>query len=166
MKFVVLMFVSLVLASCFNEGDCLISATNYVHFQFKKKTNITTDTTVAFTSITVSNSNSLLLQDSLSSELLIPLDISTDATSTTFIFHRADDVDNPTITATDTLQVTYTKQSKVISRDCGAFTFYHNLKIIRTNLSSAQIKIISTDLIKDPTSSGPSAYAINYQILY
>jgi len=165
MKFAVLMFVSLVLASCFNEGDCLISATNYVHFQFKKKTNITTDTTVAFTSITVSNSNSALIQDSLASELLIPLDIGMDATSTTFVFHIINPNDS-SVTATDTLQVNYTKQSKVISRDCGAFTFYHNLKIIRTNLSSAQIKIISTDLIKDPTSSGPSAYAINYQILY
>lgn len=159
-KFVPLVFIVLLLASCFSEGDCLISATNKLHIQFKKKSNHALDTTIAFTGISVSGSDSIVVFKSLVKEILIPADIHN--TFTKLIFHRINTADS-SVTATDTLQVSYTKQTKVITRDCGAYTFYQNLKIIQTNLQS---KIISTSLLKDPTGSGPSAYAVNFQIYY
>ena len=165
MRIVLLLFIGGAFASCFNEGDCLITATNYMHWQFRKKSNTAADSSVAFTSLIVSGTDSIVLfkNDTVFHEILLPLDIH--QATTTYIFPRQSLTDS-LVTAVDTIQVGYTPQSKVISRDCGAYTFYKDLTILKTSLSKTQIKTVSTSLIKDPTSSAISAYAINYQILY
>jgi hypothetical protein len=165
MRVVLFFFICACLASCFSEGDCLISATNYMHIQFRKKSNTALDSAVAMTSIAVSGTDSIFVfkNDTTFHEILLPVDIHN--ISTTFIFARQSLTD-ASVTAVDTMQIGYTPQSKIISKECGAFTFYKDLKILKTNLSSTQIKTLSTSLIKDPTSSGTSAYAINYQIYY
>lgn len=148
-------------ASCFNEGDCLVSATNIMYIQFKKKSNHTKDTAITFAyySISLLGVDTPLTVKPATASLLLPVDINSDAT--TFIFHRinADSTDRKH----DTLQVSYNRQTRVVSRDCGAYTFYVNLKIQKTSLDSLNIKTFSTSLLKDPTSS---AYAVNYQIFY
>ena len=168
MKYIFLFLICALFASCFNEGDCLITATDIMHVQFKKKSNSALDTLMYFSyhSVSFSGSDTFLIVKPYASELLLPLEINSSTNSTTVIFHRI----NPdsTIQETDTLQIGYSKQSRVITKDCGAYTFYSNLKILHTNLKSTQIKVFSTSLIKDPTLSSltPSSYAINYQILY
>lgn len=165
MRVVLLFIIGACVAGCFSEGDCLISATNYMHIQFKKKTNTALDSAVAMTSIAVSGTDSIFVfkNDTTFHEILIPVDIHN--VSTTFVFARQSLTD-ASVTAMDTLQVGYIPQSKIISKNCGAYTFYQNLKILKTSLSASQIKTFNTSLLKDPTSSGAAAYAINYQIFY
>ena len=164
MKFALLIFVCLLFAGCFNPGDCLVSATNYLHIQFKKKSNHAIDTLVSFSyySIFVSGTDSLLRVRPSTATLLLPLDVSKNVT--TFIFHRISP--DSTAIATDTLQLGYNRQGKVISPDCGAFTYYQNLKVLKSNLPSTQINMISTSLVRDPTISDISAYAVNFQLFY
>jgi|GEM_PF-775792 len=166
MRYLFPFFICALFASCFSEGDCLISATNYLHIQFKKKSNTTKDTAIqfAYQSISISGTSTFLVVRPATNEILIPVDISNETSSTTFIFHRINA--DSTITATDLLQVGYTKQSKVISKDCGAYTFFQNLKILNTTLDSTQIKVFNTSLVKDPTGFTIASYALNYQILY
>jgi len=163
MKFAFPLLFCALFASCFNEGDCLISATNYMHVQFKKKSSITVDTAIAFTGITVSGTDSVLTYTATVTEILLPIDIG--HPTTTFIFHRINTLDSAMV-ATDTLQVQYTTQSKIIAPSCGAFTYYQNLKLEKTSLNTAQYKVFSTSLLKDPASTGTAAYAVNYQIFY
>jgi hypothetical protein len=165
MKYLLIILIGGLFASCFNEGDCLVSATNIMYIQFKKKSNHTKDTAVAFAyrpsiSLTGTINDSTIRVKPATTGLWLPVDINRD--TTTFILHRIDPSD--TIKPyDDILQVSYIRQSKVISRDCGAYTFFTNLKIQKTSLDSAQIKYFSKSLLKDPTSS---AYAVNLQIFY
>jgi hypothetical protein len=164
MKFALLIFLCAIFASCFNPGDCLVTATNYMHIQFFKKLNPTLDSAVALTRIFISGTDLYLKfpTDSTVQDLLLPLDIHNN--STTFIWQRTNLYDT-LIRVSDTLKVGYTIQSKVISPDCGAFSYYENLKILKTD-SGMHIKAFSTSLIKDPTNSDITAYAVNYQIFY
>jgi hypothetical protein len=147
-----------VFGGCFNDGNCLITATNYMHIQFKKESN-KLDTAVYFSHISISGANAILFtNDTLVNEILLPLDIHSDSTEYIFQYVNA---------PADTFRVGYTAQSKVIAKDCGAFTYYQNLKVLHTNLKGEQIKPFNTSLLIDPTvGQTPSAYAVNYQILY
>ena len=164
MKYAFLIVIGLVFWSCFNEGDCLVTATNNMYVQFKRTSDHTLDTALAVDSILISGASRTgywkLPHDTLITGIVLPVDINNN--TTTFIIHRKSIVDT-TVTATDTLQVGYRGQSRVISRDCGAFMYYSDLKILKTNIDSVRIKKLSTSLVKDPTSS---AYAVNYQIFY
>jgi hypothetical protein len=164
MKFIVLVVISVLFGSCFNDGNCLITATNYMHIQFKKESNIKLDTVVDLTTIYISGTDSILAVNAATKEVLIPLDIH--SATTTFILQHTNP-SNPSLPAADTFHVQYTAQSKIIAKDCGAFTYYQNLKVLYTSLKESQIKVVSTSLLKDPTQGNiPSAYAVNYQILY
>jgi hypothetical protein len=166
MKFVILLIIGLFLGSCFNDGNCIITATNYMHIQFKKLSNAKLDTALDLTTIYISGTDSVLLVNSSTTQILVPLDIHSN--TTTFVIQRADA--NSVVTS-DTLKVGYSAQSKIIAKDCGAFTYYQNLEILGTNLNESQIKVFSTSLLTDPTlyvasSVNFQAYAVNYQILY
>ena len=132
-----------------------------MHLQFKKESN-KLDTLVDLTTISVSGTDpdsSILIINSSTKEILLPLDIHND--KTTFIFNYKNS------STPDTLQVGYTAQSKVIAKDCGAFTYYQNLNVLHSSLKESQIKAFSTSLLKDPTlGNSYSAYAVNYQIFY
>ena len=131
-----------------------------MHIQFKKESN-KLDTAVDLTTIFVldTDPDSTLIVNSAPKEILLPVDIH--SSITTFIFHYKNN------SIPDTLQVGYTAQSKVIAKDCGAFTYYQNLNVLHSSLKESQIKAFSTSLLKDPTlGNSYSAYAVNYQIFY
>ncbi|MBI1769459.1 MAG: hypothetical protein HY015_06655 [Bacteroidetes bacterium] len=162
MKYIFPFFLCTLFAGCFSEGDCLISATNQLHIQFKKRSNSKLDTLITFNSIVVSGTDVIFTLKSSTANFLLPLDTNSD--STQFIFKR---VKPDNSIATDTLQLGYDRQGKVITKDCGAYTYYRNLKILKkTSLDSTQIKIFNTNLLKDPNSSAITAYALNFQIFY
>ena len=162
MKFAVLILICGLFGSCLNDGNCLITATNYMHIQFKKESNAKLDTAVDLTTIYISGTDTSLLVNAAVTEILIPVDIH--SSTTTFILQRTNS--SSSTLKSDTLQVGYSAQSKVIAKDCGAFTYYQNLKVLHTNLADSQIKLFNTSLLKDPTISGTSGYAVNYQIFY
>jgi hypothetical protein len=163
MKFAGLILICVFFGSCLNDGNCLITSTNNIHIQFKKESNHKLDTALVIKTISISGTDSIIKVNTSASEVLIPIDIHSNTTSIV-IRHTNSDSTNVGL---DTLQVSYTGQSKVIAKDCGAFTYYQNLEMIKTNLKDSQIKIFSTSLLKDPTlGNTPSAYAVNYQIFY
>jgi len=157
MKYVFAFFVGGLILGCFSEGDCLISATNQLHVQFKKRSNSAKDTIVTFNSITISGAGTSTTVNP-TSELLLPLNIKSD--STLIVFNRA----NASIP--DSILLSYNRQTKVITKDCGAYTYFINLKVVKRNLDSAQIKVFNKVLLKDPASTATTAYALNYQILF
>ena len=137
-----------------------------MHIQFKKRRSVKEDTTItfAYNSVEILGKSVALTYRPAASEILLPLDIDPSASSTTFIFHRI--YADTSQQAIDTIEIGYVKQSKVITKDCGAYNFYKDLKILSTNLDSAQIKAFNKNLLKDPNSSAITAYALNYQIFY
>jgi hypothetical protein len=164
MKYAAFILICMVLGSCLNDGNCLITATNNMHLKFKTHRDNKTDTAIALTTILISGTvpDSVLKINATTSEILLPVDIHRD--TTTFILQY-------TSAPSDTLQVTYSKQSKVIAKDCGAFTYYQNLRILHTSFKETQVKEFSTSLLTDPTlyvaaSPNYQAYAVNYQISY
>ncbi|MBS1680260.1 MAG: hypothetical protein JST48_00965 [Bacteroidetes bacterium] len=163
MRITLLIFICALFSACFSEGDCLVSATNYMHIQFKKRSNHKLDTSVIFNYIYFGGSDSALGKTQ-ATELLLPVDINNARTNTEFIFQIANSDNSKQ--QTDTLQVGYTRQGEVITKDCGAYSFYIDLKILKTSFDSAQVKVFSTSLLKDPTGSGIASYAINYQIYF
>src|SRR5579871_2690516 len=158
MKWYILAFVIVVMGSCFSDGNCIVTATSIMEIQFKKKIDPATDSFMAFTAIFISGDT--VARDTITNTLALPLDIRYD--TTTFVMARINILDS-TITATDTLSVTYSRRSKVLGSNCGAFTFYGDLRIVKTSIDTARIKILNTSLAKDPSSL---SYAINFQILY
>jgi len=171
MKYVFPFFICVLFASCFSEGDCLITATNYVRIQFKKKENNAQDTVVTFAYHSVNiEGQATSLRYAATSQILLPLNTDQDSASTTFILYRIKATDSTNVKATDTLRLGYTKQTKVISKDCGAFTFYQNLKVLKLNTTGDSIGIntISKNCLKDPTGAANSytSYAVNFQIFY
>src|SRR5579859_7048800 len=100
MKYALLIAMGLIFWSCFNEGDCIITATNYMEIQFKKKSNHSLDSLVAFTSIRISGTDSTLVFSSVTSAINIPVDIHHDTTR--FILNRVNTSDS-TLVGSDTL---------------------------------------------------------------
>jgi len=168
MKYVGIIVICVVLGSCLNDGNCIITATNTMHIQFKTHRDHKTDTTIDIKAIYISgtapDSASGLAPTTALKEILLPIDIHRD--TTTFIFQYSDGTSN-------TLQVNYSGQTKIIAKDCGAFTYYQNLRVLypTTDFKESQIKEFSTSLLVDPTlyagsKKNPSAYAVNYQIFF
>jgi len=137
MKFAVLILICTLFGSCFNDGNCIITATNSMHIQFKKLTNTTLDSTILLDTVYVSGTDTFLVVNTAVTEFLFPVDTHSDIT--TFVLKHTNSA--KTIYGSDTLQVGYTAQSKIIAKDCGAFTYYQNLKIIHSNLK--EIKAFS-----------------------
>lgn len=159
MRIILLFVVCAVMSSCFTQGDCLVSATNLMRIQFKKK-NTTTDTAVTITYIEISGTDTLLSDSAAVSGLLLPLNGKADTTR--FIIHRIKASD-PTVRGTDTLTVKYNVQGSVATSDCGAYTYYQNLQLIRFNRGDSLLKFYNRNLAKDPTSQ---EYAINLWIYF
>lgn len=160
MKYIFLLFIAMVLvSSCYNEGDCLITSTNNMYIHFSKRSNHAIDSALFIDTVFVSGSDTVQIYNSSLTVLLLPVDINHDTTM--FVIKHTNST--KTVFASDTLKVAYIRQSKVITKACGAYTFFNGLKMVKTNLEDSQIKPYSTSLIYDPTSS---AYALNYQIFY
>ena len=180
MRILLLFVVCLVMSSCFTQGDCLVSATNNLRIQFKKK-NTATDTAVTITYIEISGTDSILVPTIVSSKLaylvlpktaaipdpttalsdfLIPINGHTDTTR--FIFHRIKASD-PTVADADILTLKYDIQGIVATSDCGAYNYYQNLRVIRFNRGDSLLKMYNRNLAKNPTSQ---EYAINLRIYF
>ncbi|MBS1558062.1 MAG: hypothetical protein JST69_04975 [Bacteroidetes bacterium] len=160
MKYIPLLLIMALFSSCFSEGDCLVTATNQMYIQFKKKSNATLDTNIYFLKIAVSGTDSIFKFNSAVTNLLLPLDIAHD--TTTYLFRRVNSKDSTLVIPTDTLIVTYTTQTKVLGKDCGAYQYFSNLKTLKAG-KSLLVKPYNNFLLKNPATQ---TYALNYQLLF
>jgi len=105
------------LTGCLDEQDCIITSTNLVKINFKIDSK--TARVISFTKINVSG----LTRDFYSGASVssVELPVSPDDNEATFTFEFEG--------RTETIRLTYSRQSEVISPSCGAFTNYSDLSV-------------------------------------
>ena len=124
------------MASCFNQGDCVVNSTNQVKILLLKKLDGTPKQTVFLTIKSIHATDTLLLfsQDAANptpiTALSLPLNPNYD--STTFLLERSDE-------KSFGLTLGYSTYTKLISTDCGAFLYYKNLKVKQTDFDSTRV---------------------------
>jgi hypothetical protein len=125
----------LFLASCFNEGDCLITSTNLVKVDLFERTNGTSQPLKFIRVHQLEDDLELLASDTTVSTFQLPL--SPDRLESSFEFMTFDSV-------TYLLSLRYTKFTRVIAADCGAFQYYQDLKVDSTTFD--HVKVTSPQL--------------------
>jgi len=128
-----------ILTGCLNEPDCVVTSTNLVKINFKKDAKTTRE--ITFTKINVSGlSKDLYVQEKVTS---VQLPVDPDDTEATFTFYFE--------ARTETMHLTYTRKSEVISTTCGAYTNYADLSV--TESSFELFNITNTQLLINATSN-------------
>jgi hypothetical protein len=124
-------------SGCLNEPDCIISSTNLVKINFKKDSKTARE--IAFIKINVSG----LTKDFYAGQQVsyVELPVSPDVNEATFTFYFEG--------RTETMHLTYSRQSEVISASCGAFTNYADLTVPESsfelfNITNNQLLINAT----------------------
>lgn len=141
MRHILLISVLLVLASCFNKGDCLKTNTDKVRIVFKSKTDgknlslrLNSVTAQGFPTVLISN------QDVAGT---FELRIDPNQAFTNFIF----DYKVGGVSDKDTLKLTYRPLARVPASDCGAFLYFTDLNYIKTGFDS--VRIVNAQLLSD-----------------
>lgn len=135
MKSIPFLLLLILVTSCFNDSDCLITATTEVKIRFKNANG--TDRTVDFSSITVSGLSNPFYVDTPAS--LISLPVNPTSNQVTFTFYH-DEV-------SETLVVTYENEIRVVSKSCGAYQFQKNVSVSESDFS--QVSVINSRLLTD-----------------
>jgi hypothetical protein len=140
-RHILLISVLLVLASCFNKGDCLKTNTDKVRIAFKSKADgknlslrLNSVTAQGFPTVLISN------QDVAGT---FELRIDPNQAFTNFIFdYKVGEVSDK-----DTLKLTYRPLARVPASDCGAFLYFTDLNYTKTGFDS--IRIVNAQLLSD-----------------
>ncbi len=152
-KAVLLIFLIFLSSSCFNKGDCLITASELTRIDLYQKSD-KQPKTILFLSIKTSGYGTTLQQDSVnSSTLLIPVNPNGDTTRFTFNYGEKSDF----------ITVSYSSATRIIAPDCGAFTYYSNLGIVNTSFDRSLIKLVNTRLLRNPANN---KNATNLQLFF
>lgn len=131
----------MLMASCFEQGDCLITNSNVMQVSLKSATT-KAGISILFDSVYVPG-DTLVYRDKNVGTLALPVDQS--RTETMYVFKQA--------TRRDTIIFTYTNQILVLSPDCGAFVHHNDLWYRYSTLPKEQIRIITPQLGKNVTNN-------------
>lgn len=110
--------VCVVLASCFDKGDCLFTNTNVVKVALKDAAAPATAKPVDFVSIHIPDAGILYENVNLTT---FPIVVDPRTTETKFVFQYG--------ARSDTLVLGYTNQTVVLSTDCGSFNYQNDLEV-------------------------------------
>lgn len=138
MRFLPLGILLILLASCLDEPDCISTASNKVAISLRR---IAEDSarTVKFDRILVSGTDSVFYESDSLSFLHLPVNPAT--TETTFRFYYE--------LKMDSLVLSYTRETKVVSPQCGAFNYFQELSVVSTSfgqviVDNSQLSISGT----------------------
>lgn len=120
------------LPGCFEQTDCIITNTNILKISLKGKT-LGKDTAVTFISIRVLNAETDLYANQEIKTLQVP--VSTTDSLATVIFKYTE----KTKLISDTLVVGYRNELRVISRDCGAYLYQHDINVPKTTFEKTKV---------------------------
>jgi hypothetical protein len=134
-KQVSLIFLLLLLGSCFNEGDCLITSTNLVKIDLLSKVDGSSRLTT-FLQVRTDSLEFVAHGDTTVVSLQLPLN--PDKLEESFTFLTSDSL-------TFHLDLKYNTFTRIISSDCGAFLYYDGLSIKETDFNNT--KVITTQLL-------------------
>ena len=143
MKYILLILMVIVMASCFNKGDCLKTNSDIVWLSFRKKENGKQDT-IFVNSLTAQGFPNVFIAGK-SVNATIGVQINPNQPYTNFIFNYT----KGKITKTDTLKLTYRPLARLPATDCGAFLYFTDLNFIKTGFDS--VRIVNSQLLKDAT---------------
>ena len=132
MRFILLILMILILPSCFEQTDCLINNTNILKITLKGKT-LGKDTTVTFISIYVLKDENVLYTNQALGTLEVPLETTDSAETVVFNYMEM------TKSVSDTLVITYRNELRVISPDCGAFLYQHDINVPHTTFEKTRV---------------------------
>ena len=144
-KYLSLIFLLVVLGSCFNKGDCLKTNTDKVWIAFKRKSDGKADT-ITINSVKAQGFQTILLKDSTIKGNAFSLQVNPTKTQTNFIFNY---IKNKNVKS-DTLKLTYRQVARILASDCGAFLYLNDLDYIKSGFDSVRIvnpELLSTGFI-------------------
>ena len=129
------------MASCYDQGDCILTSSNLVRIDFINSQSTKEAKTVVFDSALVLPTNYVFFGDSTlkavtASTILLPVD-PTESQTTFIIFYNK---------KADTLVFSYTTQSKVLSPDCGTFSYQNDLTIIYSTFPADSAAVVNPQL--------------------
>jgi hypothetical protein len=153
------LFVLLILfsMSCFNEPDCIVTATTAIKIDFKQtKINSTTqvrstvDSAVVFTSIMVSGIDTAYIKykaNQTFTSVTLPIDPRLATVKYIFTIQST----SGAITRKDSIEFSYASESSVLAPSCGAYTYFLDLKVTDTNYEETKYRIVNNRLLKNTT---------------
>lgn len=117
----------LLLASCLNEPDCIITSTNLVKVNFKNLENKAR--TIVLDSIIVAGLPVPYYKGESTSAVQLPVSPDEDGATFTFVYEGV----------RQTLSLTYIRGIEVISPDCGAYPNFSGLGVMTTSFDSLNL---------------------------
>lgn len=127
MRIVQIISLILLLTGCLSEPDCIVTSTNLVKINFKKDSK--TPREIIFDKINVSGLTKDYYAGQKTASVQLPVNPNDIESTFTFTFENR----------TETILVTYSKQSEVISKSCGVFTNYSDLLVPQSSFDSLRI---------------------------
>ena len=133
LRFSLVTLLATVFSSCLSDPDCIVTSTSEVKIDFLKITPDSVRTavqdTVEFDSIRVSGTDSVFYVADTVTTVTLP--VNTGAYATTFFFYRQ--------AQQDSIKLTYTRTTKVISPACGAFNYFQDLSVVLSTVTEAKV---------------------------
>ena len=133
MRFLPLGILLLLFASCLDEPDCISTASNKVQIALKRL-DVDSARIVIFDSIQVYSTDSVFYKSDTVTVLSLP--VNPGITETTFLFYYE--------LKMDSLVLSYTRETKMVSPKCGAFNYFQELGVVSTSFS--QVTVDNTQL--------------------
>ncbi len=133
MRFLPLGFLLLLFASCLDEPDCIVTASSQVQIALRRL-DVDSARTVKFDSILVYGTDSVFYESDSISVLRLP--VNPETTETTFRFYYELQMDS--------LVLSYTRETKLVSPKCGAFNYFQELGVVST--SFAEVSVLNSQL--------------------
>jgi hypothetical protein len=127
----------LVLASCFDAGDCLYTNTNVVKVGLKDAAAPSSAKQVAFVSIHIPGTGTLYEDTGGLTSLALLVDPRVEETK--FVFQYLE--------RSDTLVLGYTHQTIVLSTDCGSFNYQSDLEVKYSTFGTDKVVIRNQRLL-------------------
>ncbi|MBL7851724.1 MAG: hypothetical protein JNN04_12545 [Cyclobacteriaceae bacterium] len=138
LRFALPAFLAVIFSSCLSDPDCVITATNDVKISFLKVTPDSVRTEVRDTlildSIRISGTDSVFYVADTVSSVVLPVNVG--AYETTFFFYYE--------SQQDSIKMSYTRNTRVISPACGAFNYFQDLSLLLSTFS--EVKVTEAEL--------------------
>jgi len=127
-RFLLLGILVILFSACLDEPDCIVTSSSQVKISLRK---ILVDSAreVEFTNILVSGTDTVFYENDTVTSVVLP--VNPNANETMFRFFYESKV--------DTLILSYTRQTRVISPGCGAFNYFQELDIVFSSFPKATV---------------------------
>lgn len=155
-RILILLLAILFGSSCFNEPDCIVTASTAIKIDFKQtKTDKTTllktvvDSALIFDYVKVSGIDSSYTYVKGKTYTSLTLPINPKNKTITFSLNRRSV--SGTTTRLDSIQFSFADETRVIAPKCGAYTYFLDLKIVQTSFAPTSYKLVNNRLLKNTT---------------